>query len=76
MPIARSAPAGCETVPGLLLLARKMSRLLLFLLMLFGTPFQSQETARDIIDRVDRILRGESSHGVACFDVHAVDRGE
>jgi hypothetical protein len=29
----------------------------------------AQESARDIIDRVDRILRGESSHGIATMEV-------
>ena len=29
----------------------------------------AQESARDIIDRVDRILRGNSSHGVATMEV-------
>ncbi|MGD2152189.1 MAG: outer membrane lipoprotein-sorting protein [Gemmatimonadales bacterium] len=33
------------------------------------TPALGQESARDIIDRVDRIMRGESSHGVATMDV-------
>ena len=28
-----------------------------------------QESAREIMDRVDRILRGESSHGVATMEV-------
>jgi outer membrane lipoprotein-sorting protein len=33
------------------------------------TPAPAQESARDIIDRVDRIMRGESSHGVATMEV-------
>ncbi len=32
-------------------------------------PAQPQESARDIIDRVDRILRGESSYGTATMEV-------
>ncbi len=34
-----------------------------------ATGAQAQESARDIIDRVDRILRGESSHGIATMEV-------
>jgi hypothetical protein len=30
---------------------------------------QAQETPRDIIDRVDRILRGDASHGIATMEV-------
>ncbi|MGD2215494.1 MAG: outer membrane lipoprotein-sorting protein [Gemmatimonadales bacterium] len=33
------------------------------------TLAQAQQSAREIIDRVDRIMRGESSHGVATMDV-------
>jgi hypothetical protein len=33
------------------------------------TPAAGQQSGRDIIDRVDRILRGESSHGVATMEV-------
>lgn len=32
-------------------------------------PAPAQESARDIVDRVDRILRGESSHGIATMEV-------
>lgn len=32
-------------------------------------PAVAQETAADIIDRVDRIMRGESSHGVATMEI-------
>jgi outer membrane lipoprotein-sorting protein len=32
-------------------------------------PASGQESAADIIDRVDRILRGESSHGIASMDI-------
>ncbi|MGD8868851.1 MAG: outer membrane lipoprotein-sorting protein [Gemmatimonadales bacterium] len=32
-------------------------------------PAQAQESAADIIDRVDRILRGESSHGTASMEI-------
>lgn len=34
-----------------------------------ATAAAAQETARDIIDRVDRILRGRSSYGVATMEV-------
>jgi outer membrane lipoprotein-sorting protein len=40
----------------------------LFLLILAGAA-SSQRTAREIIDHVDRIMRGESSHGIATMDV-------
>jgi len=33
------------------------------------SPASGQRTAAEIIDQVDRILRGESSHGVATMDV-------
>lgn len=48
-----------------------MNRTLTLVLTLTAAPslVQGQETARDIIDRVDRIMRGESSHGVATMDV-------
>jgi hypothetical protein len=40
------------------------------LLSLFAVaPADAQETAADIIDRVDRIMRGESSHGVATMEI-------
>ncbi len=34
-----------------------------------ATPSIAQDSARDIIERVDRILRGDSSHGVATMEV-------
>ncbi len=34
-----------------------------------GSGALAQETAREIIDRVDRILRGESSYGIATMEV-------
>lgn len=34
-----------------------------------GAGAEAQETAREIIDRVDRIMRGESSHGIASMEV-------
>ncbi len=47
------------------------SRTLALALALFSAPAvaHSQESARDIIDRVDRIMRGESSYGVATMEV-------
>jgi len=33
------------------------------------TPVFAQESARDIMERVDRLLRGDSSHGVASMEV-------
>jgi hypothetical protein len=44
---------------------------LVLTLTLFSAPTlaHGQESARDIIDRVDRIMRGESSYGVATMDV-------
>jgi len=39
------------------------------LLLLGPQLLYGQQTATEIIDRVDRILRGESSHGVATMDV-------
>ena len=37
--------------------------------LLFSASAHCQETPRDIIDRVDRILRGDSSHGIATMEV-------
>ncbi|NIN71691.1 MAG: outer membrane lipoprotein-sorting protein [Gemmatimonadetes bacterium] len=47
------------------------TRTLALTLTLFSAPTLAlgQESARDIIDRVDRIMRGESSYGVATMDV-------
>ncbi len=47
------------------------TRTLAFVLTLVSAPSlaRGQESARDIIDRVDRIMRGESSHGVATMEV-------
>ena len=36
---------------------------------LWVTPSFAQESARDIMERVDRLLRGDSSHGVAMMEV-------
>ena len=36
---------------------------------LWVTPSFAQESARDIMERVDRLLRGDSSHGVATMEV-------
>jgi outer membrane lipoprotein-sorting protein len=45
-------------------------RLLVGLLFVVApTSASGQESARDIIDRVDRILRGESSHGTSTMEV-------
>ena len=40
-------------------------------LLLAATPgtLRAQESAREIVDRVDRLLRGQSSHGIATMDV-------
>jgi outer membrane lipoprotein-sorting protein len=38
-------------------------------LVAIGAPALGQETPRDIIDKVDRILRGDSSHGTATMEV-------
>ncbi|HSG81554.1 MAG TPA: outer membrane lipoprotein-sorting protein [Gemmatimonadota bacterium] len=48
----------------------RISGILLGLLLFAGPGAASgQESAAEIIDRVDRILRGESSHGVATMEV-------
>ncbi len=39
------------------------------LLLASAGPASSQMTAEEIIDHVDRIMRGESSYGVATMDV-------
>ena len=36
---------------------------------LWVTPSYAQESASDIMERVDRLLRGDSSHGVATMEV-------
>ena len=38
-------------------------------LLMASSPAWAQETPRDIIDRVDRVLRGESSRGMATMEV-------
>jgi len=38
-------------------------------LLIFAGAASSQRTAREIIDHVDRIMRGESSYGIATMDV-------
>jgi outer membrane lipoprotein-sorting protein len=47
------------------------TRILTLVLTLLTVPTlaRGQESARDIIDRVDRIMRGESSHAIATMDV-------
>ena len=42
---------------------------MLFCAWVSSAPAQEPVDARDIIDRVDRILRGESSRGVATMEV-------
>jgi outer membrane lipoprotein-sorting protein len=42
---------------------RRTGLLLAFLLAVLATPAHAQRSARDIVDEVDRLLRGESSHG-------------
>ena len=48
---------------------RNLSVLVYLLLAGAPTAATGQETAAEIIDRVDRILRGESSHGIATMEV-------
>ncbi len=52
-------------------IAQRFRSSLCFLLLALVSPgtARGQESAREIIDRVDRILRGESSHGVATMEV-------
>jgi outer membrane lipoprotein-sorting protein len=45
----------------------------LLLVALCTTALQAQESARDIVDRVDRLLRGESSHGTVTMEVVTAD---
>jgi hypothetical protein len=47
----------------------KLTTLVLTSLVGISLPALGQETPRDIIDKVDRILRGESSHGTATMEV-------
>lgn len=46
-----------------------MHTLALALALVFGPGIAQEPSARDIIDRVDRILRGESSHGIASMEI-------
>jgi hypothetical protein len=39
------------------------------LLAILAAPLPAQQTAREIVDRVDRLLRGASSHGTVTMDV-------
>jgi hypothetical protein len=56
-------------MPGLSSLIRH-TFILTAALVIGGAPgAEAQRSARDIIDHVDRILRGESSHGVATMEV-------
>ena len=49
---------------------RARSLLLALSLSAFASgPARAQESAADIIDRVDRILRGKSSHGIASMEI-------
>lgn len=43
------------------------------LVALCAPALQAQESARDIVDRVDRLLRGESSHGTVTMEVVTAD---
>ena len=45
----------------------------LLLVALLACPLTAQESARDIVDRVDRLLRGASSHGTVTMDVVTAD---
>jgi outer membrane lipoprotein-sorting protein len=47
----------------------KLSHYLLFAALSLTPRTVTAETPREIIDRVDRILRGDSSHGIATMDV-------
>jgi outer membrane lipoprotein-sorting protein len=49
-------------------LSKGLTLLFAFALLAAGAAY-GQDTPRDIIDRVDRILRGDSSHGVATMEV-------
>jgi hypothetical protein len=46
---------------------------LLLLVALCAPVLRAQESARDIVDRVDRLLRGESSHGTVTMEVVTAD---
>jgi outer membrane lipoprotein-sorting protein len=48
---------------------RKRAISIVLLLLLPSVAFSQELTPRDIVDRVDRILRGNSSHGTAIMDV-------
>ena len=48
---------------------RTMTGLMTIVAALWATPAFAQESAREIMERVDRLLRGESSHGVATMEV-------
>lgn len=50
-----------------------MRTLVVLLAALLTSPLQAQESARDIVDRVDRLLRGESSHGTVTMEVETAD---
>ena len=45
----------------------------LLLVALLTAPLRAQESARDIVDRVDQLLRGKSSHGTVTMDVVTAD---
>lgn len=53
-----------------MMLVRIVSGILAIAVCLGGqAPAYAQESARDIIERVDRVMRGDSSHGLATMEV-------
>jgi len=43
--------------------------LIIFLALVSSTPSAAQDSPKEIIDKVDRMMRGESSHGVAEMEI-------
>lgn len=41
----------------------------MFLVALLAAPLSAQPSAREIVDRVDQLLRGESSHGTVAMEI-------
>jgi len=70
-PTAQSTTGSKEAVANSnMLLVKGMRGIWLALVFLLGAgAANGQDSPRDIIDRVDRILRGDSSHGVATMEV-------
>lgn len=52
---------------------RSSSLLVVAALMPLALHAQQQESARDIVDRVDRLLRGNSSHGTVTMEIVTAD---